>query len=234
MIDRGIRKVIQRDGDFCSLCRAAFQHNGKTYYGTAYSGTVVCVGECCVGKLRTVEAAGLYCSADRPHELPPPANAEALSPEEVIEGVEAYQQYIAMADKLAADAGKRAGLPEGAPVAVFLSDNAWKDDDRLWFEAHSDRSHRLRRPFAGEKYYRGDRPPIAPPRHESQILVRQLQPGMRIRASFIRNLAIDIPDYEPILHALFDVVSSGRTTTISVEEVAALAEKYRADGSRTQ
>lgn len=63
-----------------------------------------------------------------------------------------------------------------------------------------------------------------PPNHEIQILVRQIEPGLRMRASFCRNLTTEIPDVEPILHAIFDLVSEGRT--IKTEDVGKLAEKY--------
>ena len=227
-LDREIRKVIEQDGDHCSLCRAPLVHNCKTFYGVAFNGAVVCVGECCVGQLQTILASGVFCAAERAHEFPPGNGKEPSSPEEIQKAVEALQKYITAADQMCSTIGKRAGLPEGSPSAVRIADNPWKSNDRDWFEAHPDRSHRLRRLFPGEPYYRGNEPPVVPPGHEMQVLIRQVRPGVRVRGTFARNLKVDIPDIEAILHALFDVVSEShdRNTPISVAEIGRLAEKY--------
>jgi hypothetical protein len=71
-----------------------------------------------------------------------------------------------------------------------------------------------------------------PPGHEFQIIVRQVLPGRRLRLPFCRNVAVDIPDVEPLLHALFDLFCPHDGDTrqpgdlVSVREVAALAMKY--------
>jgi hypothetical protein len=73
-------------------------------------------------------------------------------------------------------------------VLSILEPPAWQADDREWFKANPGRSHRLRQRFPGETF--GDSTPLAapPPRHEFQVLVRQLEPGKRTRLPFCRNI----------------------------------------------
>jgi hypothetical protein len=110
----------------------------------------------------------------------------------------------------------------------------WKDDDREWFAARPFRSHRLRALFSGEPMKSRDQdPPDA--HHEIQVLVRQLAPGQRLRLGFWRNTECPIPDLEPVLHALFDIVSSADGKIydpISVERVAERARFYSYGGQQ--
>jgi hypothetical protein len=71
-------------------------------------------------------------------------------------------------------------------------------------------------------------PTTLPPDHEIQVVIRQVEPGQRIRAPFGRNLGTPVPDVEAVIHALFDSVAQprGEGVVISVEEVAKLAERY--------
>jgi hypothetical protein len=118
-------------------------------------------------------------------------------------------------------------VPKIDNIVAFTGDAAWKRDDARWFRKHRDRSHRLRQRFPGEPCFRGDEPAM-PPGHEVQVLIRQVEPGVRVRVGFIRNLEVEIPNSEPILHAIFHIVSTerDRTTPITVAEIAALALKY--------
>jgi hypothetical protein len=226
-MNRRIQRVIERDGDHCSICRAPLQHNCKTYYGVTYGGEVACVAECCRSKLQTIKASGVFCSSDHPHEVPFSKGAKPPSSlEEIADAVGALQGYIAAADEMCSNIGRRAGMPKGTPYALHTFDSPWKDADRIWFDQHPDRSHRLRRIFPGE--LRGKEPPFVPAGHELQIIVRQVEPGKRMRLSFIRNLKVDIPDIEEILHAIFDIVSIShdKNIPIRVVEIGMLAEKY--------
>jgi len=119
------------------------------------------------------------------------------------------------------------------PLAVLMSnvwttqvddqdtDAPWKSDDAAWFEAHPTRLHRIR-PLIGEEaasFGSISEQPM-PPRHELQVLVRQIEPGQRVRSPFGRNLDTPIPDDEAALHALFDVVTNtGGGADISTGEV---------------
>jgi hypothetical protein len=57
---RRVEKLINEDGDSCSVCGKAFPHVSETYYGEVEGGGVAVVGSCCVGKLKTIVGAGLY------------------------------------------------------------------------------------------------------------------------------------------------------------------------------
>jgi hypothetical protein len=59
-----VGKLIERDGDHCSMCRTQFRHHAKTHYGTTRSGHVAVVGECCLKNLALVYAIGVYVSAN--------------------------------------------------------------------------------------------------------------------------------------------------------------------------
>jgi hypothetical protein len=52
-----------------------------------------------------------------------------------------------------------------------------------------------------------------PPDCELQVLVRQVEPGKRVRVGFHRLLEMPIPDDENFIHALFDLVSENRAAT---------------------
>jgi len=41
-----------------------------------------------------------------------------------------------------------------------------------------------------------------------QALVRQVEPGTRLRIALCRNMEVPIPDAEPLIHAAFDLVSA--------------------------
>jgi hypothetical protein len=54
-----------------------------------------------------------------------------------------------------------------------------------------------------------------------------LSPAGVFAPAFFRNLEINIPDVEALLHALFDLVMAGRDDGyITVHEVVELARKY--------
>ena len=76
---------------------------------------------------------------------------------------------------------RRAGIAEQHMVIGTAADEPWSVDDRRWFEANPARSHRLRRPFEGELSSLMRQPEQPPPHHEMQVLVRQIEPGLRAR-----------------------------------------------------
>lgn len=225
-IERQLRKIIKTDGDVCSLCRVEFPHNSRTYGGITADGTVAFVGECCAEKLEIIVISGLITT--KPYDVPSRNGRSRKQPatnEQIAEAIDAHQKYFAMADQFAARVS-----PHRQGVVTF-SERPWKTDDQIWFKANPDRSHRLRQLFPGELATlrrHPEEPDLIPAGHEPQVLVRQVEPGKRIRISFYRNLAIDIPDIEPLLHAMFDLVSGDRTDAISTGEVAKLALKYAA------
>jgi hypothetical protein len=44
-----------------------------------------------------------------------------------------------------------------------------------------------------------------PPEMELTILVRQVEPGRRVRSVFFKPIDLPIPDVEPLAHALMDI-----------------------------
>jgi hypothetical protein len=175
--------------------------------GISRDGSVAYVGTCCKLTLREIHGIGVFSEHDR-HEWS-------------IDDVTTMKKY----KNTAADMAKRAGVAAEEPQ-LRLRDSPWKADDSKWFEANPLRSHRMRLPFPGElETENADQAP--PPEHEVKILVRQVEPGWRIRRSFLQYKAVPIPDVEPVIHALFDLVSQRpQTQSISGRELAELALRY--------
>jgi hypothetical protein len=77
--------------------------------------------------------------------------------------------------------------------------------DREWFAKNPHRSHRLREMFNNE--YSSERldpiRKVTPDRHKLMVLVRQLQPGVRLRIIYCRNIDCPIPDEEAILEEVW-------------------------------
>jgi hypothetical protein len=104
-------------------------------------------------------------------------------------------------------------------------DSAWKNDDRLWFEQRPERSHRARLAFPGEAHEVAAK---APTGHMLLMLIRQAEPGKRVRAGFYLNADLwPVPDDDAIAHALFDVATRQQAVPQGSAERAALVEKYR-------
>jgi hypothetical protein len=213
-----IEKTIRTDGDRCSLCRAAFQHNTRSFGGLTSDGAAALVGKCCLPQLEIIFIEGLYLT--RKYNV---SDLRPLSPEQIEETITARQQQFALTDAINAAIALRAGLPHLAEKLTFHSVAAG-NADQVWFEKHPARSHRLRPLLPNE--FAGDAAKLTPPPgHELQVLVRQIEPGMRIRSGFYRNLEIPIPDSEPIIRALFELMARRESGAISVEEVLKYAEQ---------
>jgi hypothetical protein len=232
LAERKIGRLIESDGDNCSLCRAPFIHNAKSYCGVSHDGIAAITGECCASKLRHVLGAGFYVDKTRRYdflEKTSPSQKEPRTAQEIAEAINAYQTCIEEADRFRAETVKRGGMPLSSKGTVYMMDTPWKDNDREWFEDHPDRSHRLRSRFDEEL------PPdvenCPPPGHEQQTLVRQLEPGKRIRVFFHRNVNVEIPDVESVIRALFDLVASREIPPggmIALRDAAALAMNFEA------
>ncbi len=229
-LDRDLRKLMNTDGDRCSICLIEFLHNAKTFYGRA-EGRAAVVGECCRPNLAVEVGAGFYVKGDydvlnaRSH----PGSSTEVVIDDVPGAVDRLQRAVIGIDDLADSAAKRAGII-GKPHQVSLANNHWKADDAAWFQVHTDRSHRLRPLLPGElaSFPQDMISPTLPADHEIQVVIRQIQPGQRARIPFGRNLQMPIPDIEPVIHAIFDAVSDrrGHSSIISVADVSAIAERY--------
>jgi len=229
-LERDIQRLLEKDGDHCTLCRRPFVHGEKTYYGRGSKKRTVVLGDCCADELRTGVAMGLY--TDRAYDVlsgAPTGTANPLPTGDLTKMIDGLQSFITEIDKTATDVANRAGVLSKA-AGVYLKDTAWKRDDAAWFEANPTRSHRLRPLLEGEREAmppeRASEP--MPEGHELQVVVRQVEPGQRIRSFFGRNLAVPIPDDEAVIHALFDTLYSDGDPggVISVEQVAGIARRY--------
>jgi hypothetical protein len=179
-----------------------------------------------------IVTAGLYITRIPYGDTPPSSGSgKACSTEQVVVAIGALQTYVAAADEEIATLARKAGLPASVPPR--FSNGPWQAADANWFKANPERSHRLRPLTPGERFgFTGNVPdePV-PANHELQVLVRQVEPGIRVRAAFCRNLEVEIPDLEPLLHAMFDLVTNGTKqpgSGLTVQEVAHLARKYAA------
>lgn len=119
---------------------------------------------------------------------------------------------------------KRAGL-DAAKVTVHFAGGPWKADDAKWFAEHPDRSHRLRPIFSGEPHHAEHEPPEG---HALYVIVRQIEPGQRVKLAFFRNVSIGIPEDEAIMHAVFDL-AQGRGA-IRIEDITRLSRQYAHPG----
>jgi hypothetical protein len=197
------------------------QHNCRTYGGRLRAtGMPALVSDCCVEQLDWIVRSGLYSRRQYNEFLDDiRPTGKAHSNEEIEAAITAAQTHIAFVD----DLNRRAGLKK--PARVHRGDKPWSMDDAAWFKANPTRAHRLRPTFPGEVEI-----PPAPPHHSIQVLVRQVQPGYRVRQFFYRDLRTPIPDIEEIIHAMFDLneKSGGEGKPIKVKEVVSASKKYLA------
>jgi hypothetical protein len=230
-VEREIREIMREDGEHCSICRSPLQHNSKTYGGVLKAGDSVLTGECCKGRITEMVLEGLYLDGtidDLVPRLPTQSGkgtGSGAAPEEAVKALSAlFDQRQADGQAII----RRAGLPPGR-AKLFTQGTAWKADDAAWFDAHPDRSHRLRELIGDEAAVSGFRmEQQMPERHEMQVLVRQIEPGKRARLPFGRNLDVPIPDDETVLHALFDIVGDPDAggSVISMDKMRAAIARY--------
>jgi hypothetical protein len=103
-------------------------------------------------------------------------------------------------------------------------------DDRDWFERNQERSHRARMPFPGELDEEAAKTPAG---HALIVLVRQVEPGSRLRAAFYLNADLrTTADDEGVAQTLFDVAVRREAVPPDSEALCTLIEKYRAHRSQ--
>lgn len=227
--EREFRKLSK--GDNCTICGKPFPHNSRTFAGLAADGTTALAGECCSGRIATVMVSGLYLTQGidlLTTAGKPGARKAGAAPADVDQALTEMQALFDEVDAHANAVMKQAGIHRPAR-GICLGEHPWKADDAAWFKSHPERSHRMRPLLEGEAAAAGVPIPkgAIPANHRVEILVRQVEPGKRIRTSFCRNIAIDIPDQEEIIHAIFDAVASAREgQVIDLGETIARARQY--------
>jgi hypothetical protein len=227
LFDRQLKKLIKTKGDNCTLCGVGFQHNVRTFGGYGQDGKVALVGECCVERLHEVHTAGLV--SNRNYDFLPAGknkHGRGLGVEEVAHALGALERAIAFADEeVKDDMWRRGGVSQPPHPLISVLDHPWKKDDREWFEQHPGRSHRARFPFDGEV---GPEELVAPEGHRLLVLLRQVEPGKRIKTGFfISNELLPVPDAEAVAHALFDIATRRVPVPRNGEEMCTLIEKYQ-------
>jgi hypothetical protein len=171
---------------------------------------------------------GIYAARDYEF-LTAGTDAKPLSPEKIVEAVGSWQQHPDQLGGLKSEFAKKGGVNR-EKVRVQISENPWQFDDAEWFKMRPDRSHRLRAVYPGELEAFGKTHSEAeiPAGYEWQVLVRQIEPGKRMRWPFCHNIP-DIPDIEPLLHALFDYIQKTRIEDLCIltpQQIAKLAQPY--------
>jgi hypothetical protein len=134
------------------------------------------------------------------------------------------------------DAAKRAGIT--TPLYT-VPDNVWKEGDAAWFRNNPGRLHHVRLPYPGEISARAvlavsNKPlDVRPPEHECQVLLRQIEPGMRVSLVLGGNFGTPIPDEESVVHAMFDLLvraAESGSTMITREELVEMLLAYAGAG----
>jgi hypothetical protein len=244
---RALKKAILRDADRCGICREPYPHAGRTWTGLLSDGAAATACERCVGRLRTIYGGGLYLSKRYPC-------AEALVNSRKTAGgespfrVSAVELEVRLAETQRLlrqeEAGyaarhrltcRRAGLPETGLDHHFLNrGEPWREDDRIWFEEHPDRSFRMRKAFPGEieelERANGDRFPESEGRRPV-VVVCQTEPGSRVRAPCLLPADVPVLDMESVVETMFEHCRRGeRQFHLSgiIEEAMAL-ERRRAE-----
>jgi hypothetical protein len=202
-IGRQLHRLMRRD--VCSLCGGKLKHNSRTAGGLDAQGNVVLAGECCIGRVAITITQGLY--SDRQYHCSWPCSAQSGSP--------TYEQIAeAVLDDIARWGGD----------LRTLRDPPWTSDDHDWFERNQERSHRLRLPFPGE---RDEEVAKAPTGHALIVLVRQVEPGMRLESAVSLNAdLLPLPDDEAAAHALFEVAVRHEPVPRNGEAFDTLIRKY--------
>ncbi|MEY9136336.1 hypothetical protein ACVIWV_007105 [Bradyrhizobium diazoefficiens] len=104
----------------------------------------------------------------------------------------------------------------------FLLD-PWELDDREWFKAHPDRSHRLRPIFDDECL---PAPTLHRTGYQFLMMFRRMKPGVHERG-LIYGRAEDFPDVDVILRAVLDLRRARPNGKgIDMHDVARLVSKY--------
>jgi hypothetical protein len=224
-VDRELQKLFCRDA--CSVCGSPFKHNSQTVGSFDAQGNVVLAGECCASRVALILGKGFY-SAHRYDFLPHSLQFTGLTNEQVTAAIATGQKAIADTDHLA-DVEKRGGGGNGRVPYISVLDHPWKDDDRDWFKQNPSRSHRVRMPFPDEADKEAAEIPAG---HTLIMLVRQVEPGKRLRTDlFINDELLPLPDNEAVAHALFEVAVQREPVPPNVETLNTLIEKYLASGT---
>jgi hypothetical protein len=227
-VNRQLRELIDRD--VCSICSKALKHNSSTAYGLDTQGNVCVAGECCIDRLVVTFGRGFFST--RRYDFLQPHGTEAGSNptnEQTTDAIAAYQKAIAETDKLFDGTERRGGGKPACNISVL--DHPWKDDDRTWFEQNPRHTHRIRAPFPGELDGKVPKPPAS---YTPLVLLRQVQPGSRLKAVLylppgqLLPLPMNEAEVEAVMHTLFEIATGREPMPSSPPAFSALVKKYSA------
>jgi len=227
-LDRQLEGLMGEDG--CSACGAAFEHNSRIYGGCDLNGRPAVVGDCCCERLTLVTSMGLYAARTydflHPRKRDPHRNRPA-DVGEITTAIATCRGLIEEADRQSDGMERRAGLGDRR-LPVNVLESAWKTDDRLWFDRNPERSHRARLAFPGEADAQATK---APAGTVLLMLIRQVEPGKRVRAGFYIHAELwPAPDIEAVAHLLFDIATGQQAQPRDPAERGALVEQYHVAG----
>jgi hypothetical protein len=221
--NREIHKLLHNDT--CSVCGRTLKHNTQTASGLDAHGNVAVAGECCTDRLTEIWGIGHYVSHHYDFLLP--WNQSNIQPtnEQILDAIAIRQRVVTDTDKRLDGIERRGGA--GRPRNVSMLDTPWKDDDRAWFERNPSRAHRVRMLFPGEADKEATK---APAGHTLIVMLRQVEPGTRLKAGFYFNTELLplLPDDEAVAHALFEVAVRHETVPRNPQAFSALVDKYAA------
>jgi hypothetical protein len=244
---RALKKAILRDADRCGICRGPYPHAGRTWSGLLADGKAATACERCVGRLQAIYFGGIHLSKQYP-------GAEALAnswknadgeSRRRVPAVELETHLTEMQRLLRQEEAhyaarhrricQQSGLPETALDRYFVNrGEPWREDDRLWFEAHPDRSFHMREIFPGEfdelERHQALQRPVTDGRRPV-IVVCQTQPGERVRVICDLPDHLAVLDLESVAETLFEHVRRGTGEVhpnLIIEEAMAL-ESRRAE-----
>jgi hypothetical protein len=229
--ERRLARYIKTARDDCDLCHVAYPHNSRLYIGITVDDRLATTCEACSGKLRKLYYMGLALDHGYGMLSPMPPDAPPrpqLSAEEVIRTVDAIQHAIGIIDADTERLQRRAGC---TGMKRDLREHPWTTDDREWFKAHPDRTHRVRLPMDGE----ADKQVVTTPEGYVLVtLIRQVEPGARIRLGchIRREIWQLMPrDSDPLLHAMFEIARGQVPMPSTGAAFMALVESYTPAGS---
>lgn len=211
-IEKAINRLAQERGDNCTLCNRAFKHNEKTSAGTTKKNQVQIVGDCCASQLKTIYATGVYVTR----------HSAVVGDVLASKDVEAAQAAVSAADDTAAQIMRRAGLSGQAGNLISAVD-VWNIDDREWFSARANRTHRIRAAFDGESATWPDLPPPPAPLSLCVVVV-QVQPGQRVRSPiYLANLE-RVDDTDEVIAALVDHINKQPGKPFTADDIRKAAQ----------
>jgi hypothetical protein len=229
-VERQLRKLVRRDE--CSVCDKYIKHNSRVTIGYDTLGNVIVAGECCAHLV--VEIFWLGQMFGRKYDFLPKSGGVTfittdLTDAQIAEKIATTQKLIEEVDTLIAGAEQRGGVGPLGNANFNLLDSPWKDDDRAWFKRNPSRAHRMRLAYSGEHELETTK--TAPAGHTRIMLVRQVEPGQRVKNDFyINNKLLPLPDAEGVAHGLFELAVRHEPMPQDGQQLYDLFEKYTVHG----